>query len=195
MVDWETVDIREYADETVFGRTLVSLSPERRKKIEEIKNPKGRLESLGATVALDKVLKKYGYCEKNMRYGYSERGKPFFLNEEGLYFNLSHSGDLALAVISDKEIGCDIEKTRLFNPKLFPRFLNEMEFKNIASIDDPAQKNKLFCRYWTMKESFLKLNGLGLTGKMSGTAYENVIFDEIKVNENYCAMMCRRVER
>ena len=75
-----------------------------------------------------------------------------------LEFNLSHSGDYAICAISDDEVGCDIEKIKDVNLKIAKRFFSEEEYNNVL------KDNKLFFRYWTLKESYLKAKGIGIKG-------------------------------
>ena len=55
---------------------------------------------------LKKVLKKY-----HIKYDifYNENRKPYVKNNP-IYFNISHSGEYIVCVVSDKEIGVDIQE-------------------------------------------------------------------------------------
>lgn len=87
----------------------------------------------------------------------NEFGKPEADN--GLHFNISHSGEYVLFALSDKNIGCDIEKFRNVNPEKLGKIVccdNEM-----ALIKNSADKQQCFFDLWTRKESFLKCIGKG----------------------------------
>lgn len=87
----------------------------------------------------------------------NEFGKPEADN--GLHFNISHSGDYVLFALSDKKIGCDIEKLHNIDSERLGRIVfceNEM-----AQIKNAADKRKCFFDLWTRKESLLKCIGTG----------------------------------
>ena len=63
---------------------------------------------------LETACLKEGILHPRDRIIYGTNGKPYLEGNE-LYFNLSHSGDYALCVLCDTEVGCDIQRVR--NPK------------------------------------------------------------------------------
>lgn len=84
-------------------------------------------------------------------------GKP--VADNGLHFNLSHSGEYVLFALSDKEIGCDIEKSRNINPEKLGKIVfcdNEL-----LKIKNASDKEQCFFDLWTRKESLLKCIGKG----------------------------------
>lgn len=87
----------------------------------------------------------------------NEFGKP--TADNGLYFNISHSSEYVLFALSDKEIGCDIEKSRKIEPEKLGKIVfceNEMN-----AIKKSADKQQCFFDLWTRKESLLKCIGKG----------------------------------
>lgn len=81
-----------------------------------------------------------------------ERGKPVFAGS-GLYFSLSHSKNLAAALISDGKCAVDLELRREeVRSRLLNRCLNDREIQ--AGCD--------FFEVWTKKECLAKLDGCGL---------------------------------
>ena len=87
----------------------------------------------------------------------NEFGKP--VTESGVCFNLSHSGDWALLVVSDREVGCDIEQVRQVDPiRLGKVVFTENE---LAQIQNSADRQGAFFTLWTKKEALLKCMGKG----------------------------------
>ncbi|MBQ7563756.1 MAG: 4'-phosphopantetheinyl transferase superfamily protein [Lachnospiraceae bacterium] len=79
--------------------------------------------------------------------------------EDSIEFSLSHSGDYAICGISDRQgekLGVDIEKRRKNEGKIAEHFFCENEVRSIRTAED-------FYRFWTLKESFTKAVGLGLS--------------------------------
>lgn len=102
----------------------------------------------------------------DLRFTYSDRGKPQLENSDGsLAFNVSHSGESALIGVSRrKQIGVDIERIREdFDVRaIAQRFFSERERKELFSIPERDQFQAFF-QCWTLKESFIKALGEGLS--------------------------------
>ncbi|MDR1415367.1 MAG: 4'-phosphopantetheinyl transferase superfamily protein [Odoribacteraceae bacterium] len=93
-------------------------------------------------------------------------GKPYFAAENGLYFNISHSGDLVVAAFSDREVGIDIERRGRPRLAVAERFFHPREVSRLRAV--PAGSLlRLFADYWSVKESFLKYLGTGLSRSLS----------------------------
>lgn len=107
-------------------------------------------------------------------------GKPFLEGNEGLHFNISHCTGMAACGFADVPMGVDAEKMADFKKPLLKRFLTEQEqaFMNEIS-DDPVLYREMFYRFWTLKESYIKWNGMGFS-----FAPKDVSF-EIKLNEKH----------
>lgn len=139
------------------------LSGERREKAEHFRRQEDQERSLGAGVLLDYALMRSGRREKTETVRISEHGKPEFLSSPGLFFNLSHSGDYVLSVISDRTCGCDVETVRTAAAGVAERFFCERERREIFSCPEGKMRDEIFTRFWTMKESYVKMTGTGLT--------------------------------
>ena len=85
---------------------------------------------------------------------YNEYGKPYFKNDE-IFFSISHSYDYVVCVISDKEVGVDIQKIT-YRPRIIKRICSSEEQNRINSPED-------FTEMWTKKESYAKFLGLGIS--------------------------------
>lgn len=138
-----------------YNKQIKTVSPHRQEVIGRHRNDEDRHRSLAATLLLDRLLRKRGLRECDMTYGENEHGKPYF---EGINIclSISHSGHYAAVCIDDSEIGIDIESVRDVNMKIAERFFTDDERESIRCSDD-------FFRIWTMKESFIKAIGKGLS--------------------------------
>jgi 4'-phosphopantetheinyl transferase len=133
-----------------------------------------------------------------------EQGKPY-LADYANYFNVSHSGDWVVLAISDQEVGIDIEKIRKVDFRIAERYFSEEEKNKLFKLEGD-KKTKYFLDLWTLKESYLKLLGKGLTKSLStftivgenGNFHllhdeqidHNVNFRQFKVDETHKTSVC-----
>lgn len=93
-------------------------------------------------------------------------GKPEVVNSQiPLQFNLSHTDDLIIcAVTLNHAIGCDVENTRRTCEYLgiAEHFFARNEFEELLNKTGSEQRNRFF-EYWTLKESYIKACGQGLS--------------------------------
>lgn len=162
MVTTYIMDIRQLNEDAFFEQCLNEMSAERRKKVLAVKRRADQSRILGAGMVLAYGLRQYGIDEKNVTIQYGENGKPFLADMPEIHFNLSHSGDYAVAAFSDQEVGIDIEHTNKNGRKIAKRFFTSKEAAAIQNCRSKEEEEDLFLRYWTLKESFLKVTGYGL---------------------------------
>lgn len=143
-----------------FCRLCERLSQERQQKIGRFRYAKGKALSLGAGLLLDFGLSQYGLRERDAAIEYGADGKPYLRDFPELHFNLSHSGSLAMAVFADREAGCDIEQAAVPDMRVAYRFFSADEVKMLEGLEKEKQA-EFFFRFWTLKESFLKVTGKG----------------------------------
>lgn len=163
MVRTYAVNIGQLEEETVFQAALSSVSSYRRRKIAALRNEKERCRSLGASLALNTALQAYGLRENSMEYVLGNQGKPMFRDYPEIHFSLSHSGDYAICSIGAREIGNDIERVRSGKLRVAERFFAEEEKEWLYQAKRPEEQESRMFRLWTMKESFLKVTGLGMS--------------------------------
>ena len=69
---------------------------------------------------------------------------------------------MALAVFAEVETGCDIEEIQEADMALAEKFFSPGEYAYLAAQPKGRERDRAFCRIWTLKESFLKAVGAGL---------------------------------
>jgi len=82
-----------------------------------------------------------------------------------LRFNISHTDNLIIcAVMLNDDIGCDVENTQRTSDVLSIAKYSFSEFEiNDLVMQTTAQQTSRFFDYWTLKESYIKAWGLGLS--------------------------------
>ncbi len=188
-------DVSALENQELYDLAYGSVSPARRKKTDNLKQPNDKCLSLGAGCLLNYALATENISNYKITYG--EHGKPEL--DCGLNISISHSGKYALCAISDHAVGCDIEKVDTANLKVAKRFFTEREYEMLTSAGDDI--DTLFYRLWTMKESLIKLTGLGISQALDSfeidvckgsTLYNDIIyhFYEYEIDDNYRCSAC-----
>lgn len=103
------------------------------------------------------------------------QGKPFLKDYLDIHFNISHCRGLAVCAFSDRPVGVDVEEVKQVRDPLIRRVLHKNEIEELSRFGEIREKSpgesverneeflNLFFRYWTLKESYLKQDGCGLT--------------------------------
>ncbi len=127
------------------------ISEHRRTKINAAKvSPR---QQINAALTLKAGFASYGINEKDVIYGAKGNGKPFAVNYPNIRFSLAHSGDMAIAAFSDREIGIDLEKSdRVIPSEIISRFFSSSEAESFSG-------NTLLL--WCAKEAAVKYSGKG----------------------------------
>ena len=133
----------------------------RKEKIDAFKPHHSKLLSLGAGILLETAMKDIGILSYEVMPDPDK--KPRIKGHDDIFFNISHSGDVVILGISDREIGVDIEKVRHFKDTLVNYVFGEGD-KSLAKelMDSEADPDKVYTRLWTVKESIMKHSGKGI---------------------------------
>ncbi len=184
--------IQNLIDEELFQKAYNSVSEYRQQKVDKMKHPEDKRRSLGAGLLLKKALCDLGIDEKTLVFETNQNGKPYILfgdkdtGTELLHFNLSHSGDYAMCIIGDSPVGCDVERIRKIDLKLADRFFAPSEIEQIKCQPDYEAQVNTFFRLWTLKESYIKAVGQGLSMGLNSFAInlnsQKVLLTEVAAN-------------
>lgn len=161
---------------TEYEKWYNLLSDERKEKVDRYV-----IESRKKSTVVGEMLVKKGIEEtvgidpSLIEIATDEKGKPYAKNIN-IHFNISHSHDLVVCVISDENIGIDIEKIRPVNLSLAKTVCTENELtylfgKKPTDEDYTLCENekilKRFFNIWTTKEAYFKCTGTGITNLKS----------------------------
>ncbi len=148
---------------------LHTLARDRVEKIYRIRHLETRKQSFGAGLLLDYALGQQIGIRRPYLLAFNSYGKPVCGQA---VFNLSHTEHFVIVSIWEKtcleeietglSIGCDIEPVRMYQPKIARRFFTENEYACLEKAEKQT-RDEQFCRYWTRKESVIKMTGLGMS--------------------------------
>ncbi|WP_319499419.1 4'-phosphopantetheinyl transferase superfamily protein [uncultured Draconibacterium sp.] len=142
---WE---LKETADDLLKSCHLNSADTAR---LETFKAEKRRKEFLATRLLLQKLLP-----ESQEVIDRDEFGKPS-LKDSGLNISITHSADLAAIILSEKNIGIDIEQLHRNIDKIVTRFASPKEIEFIEKSNDPQLVKILL---WSAKEAIFKCCGV-----------------------------------
>ena len=169
----------ELKNDMLFGRLYNAASRTRREKTDNLIFRKDKMLSLAADALMRKALSDRGISDFALEYG--KNGKPY-IKDKDIYFNLSHSENTVMCAVSDMEIGCDVEKVTDIDLEIAKRFFHCAEYEMLAGRTD-VEKRDMFFRLWTLKESFAKATGLGMSLPMN-SFHIDIKNDKISVLQN-----------
>jgi 4'-phosphopantetheinyl transferase len=155
--------------DTAVERLHAALSVDERARAERFRFEVDRRRFVAARGVLRSILGRYlGVAPDRPRFEYGEYGKPRLAEPfavTSLRFNVSHSQGLALiAVTRGRELGIDVESV---HPVPEADRIAESLFApgELAQLRDTPESERLkaFFTCWTLKESYVKARGEGLS--------------------------------
>jgi 4'-phosphopantetheinyl transferase len=136
-------------------------------------------------------------------------GKPYLTNKSNFHFNVSHSGKWSVCAVGDRPLGIDIELIDRINmktaEKIAERFFSKEECEELF-LRDYKDRLAYFCEIWTLKESFLKALGKGLTNplnsftikkrdtgiELKSCLYTKYCFEQYNIDRDYRMAVCSK---
>jgi len=162
-------DPAEFNDEEKYSAALAALSWCRREKIDKCKTEESKRLSLAAGISIKRALEVLNIDEKSMSYTVNEEGKPYFSDASArLFFSISHTRGKALCIVSEHEVGCDIERTERFEisderaEKIFEKVKCWIPDYDIEQLKHSQKTSEYLARVWTIAEARAKAGGTGI---------------------------------
>ena len=153
-------DEADTPDKGFLESKMSLLSEERQAKVRRLRSLTGSNASAIVYLLLRLALNESYGINEAVLFDYTEKGKPILKDYPHIHFNLSHSDNIAACVVNDAPVGVDVQKLKDVSDKVAGRVLTEEELLRFKSSLKPVE---YFCKVWTIKESFLKRSGLGIT--------------------------------
>ncbi|MDY4362316.1 4'-phosphopantetheinyl transferase superfamily protein [Lactococcus lactis subsp. lactis] len=169
------------------------LSNEKWKKIQHYRRYADKKRSIYSEMLIKYVVYKIKGHDVEIEFEENSYGKP---KVKGLNwdYNVSHSGNYVILAISNEKIGIDIQKKFEIDLGVL-KFFHKSEQKMVQ--EDPS----LFFTFWTLKESYLKYLGVGLSKELDSFSIidppnfkcsENplIVFENLNVDNDYSSFVC-----
>jgi 4'-phosphopantetheinyl transferase len=185
-------------DDPAFFKLMSLLPQERVDRIRKFHFRRNALQSLcGELISRIKLAEYLGIDMSQVDIQRDEYGKPHCVNSQNLFFNVAHSGNLVAAAFDNKVVGVDIENMRNTDMAIADRFFSKNEAAALRAKPEGEQRD-FFFKLWTLKESFIKAEGKGLSIPLDSFEFEidkpgNVLFVKL-TNERHRIYTFRHYE-
>lgn len=171
MITIQVLQVPSVMPEAYWNLFLSCVSEERRSQAARFIHQADAYRSvLGEVLTRVTLSDQTGLRAEELSFSRNTYGKPCLTQYPERQFNVSHSGDW-VALISDgtEEVGVDVEKIAPIDLQIAERFFSSQENMYLAA--QPAE-NQLdtFYRLWTLKESYIKAIGMGLSMPLNAFA-------------------------
>ena len=150
------------------------------------------------------LVESNGLKNSDITFDFLPNGKPFLTGYPHINFNLSHSGKWVVCATDSRSVGIDIEEISAIDLSVAETFFCPAEYKDILS---HADSRAVFFEYWTLKESYIKFLGEGLSHSLNafclkylpdksiglevnGGPVENIYFRQYCIAEEYKMAVC-----
>lgn len=159
----------EIKDTELLAEYHALLTPTEREQQRRYRFARHRHQYLVARATVRTVLSRYtDILPDRLEFSKNQYGRPDVILPSGslpIRFNLSHTrGLIALGVVQGQEIGIDVEHVdrKVDVREIAARFFSKTEINHLLESAPEVQK-KRFLDYWTLKESYIKARGMGLS--------------------------------
>ncbi|PFZ10495.1 phosphopantetheine-protein transferase [Bacillus pseudomycoides] len=158
---------------------------------------------------LGEILIRYALCKLNYKknyeftFCYNKYGKPYLENFPNIHFNISHSGKYVVCAIDKSPVGIDVETINPIDLTIVNSYFSKLE-KEYLFQSQFNEKLTKFYYIWTMKESYIKREGKGLSIPLDSFCVfslkdTNTAFYQIFQNEqavcNVCASQHTKIQQ
>ncbi len=206
MVEVYAVKLSERFDSLKSAELLMCVSDERRNRIKGVRKDEHAQEILIAD-----ILARYVICKKlriknsELSFDINEYGKPFVRDYSECHFSVSHSRTWVVCASHTSPVGIDIEAIQPIDYcGIAKRFFTKVEYYELMS-KKYSKRQSYFFDLWTIKESYVKAKGKGLSIPLNsfsirihnndirietGSKNEDHFFKQYHVDDDYRMAVC-----
>ena len=160
-------------DQNAVALALSWMTPQERTRFDRFRRDEDRfMFALGRSMARRLVGEALQVSPADWQWREGPHGRPEIDHPTEWHFNVSHSAGLVVCAIGrTRELGVDLEDMQRRTPDraLVPRYCSPAEAADV-DLQGEAWSDR-FLRYWTLKESYLKARGLGISVPLSEISF------------------------
>jgi 4'-phosphopantetheinyl transferase len=147
-----------------FHSMMERVSRERKTKILKFRRKADAKRALYSELLIRRLIgERLPLSEEEIRFETNQFGKPLLKQAEAnFHFNISHSGSWVVCVLDSMPVGIDVEEIKPIDFDLAKRFFSQDEVSELHLTPKESKLSK-FYSLWTLKESYIKAIGKGLS--------------------------------
>ncbi|NLN64429.1 MAG: 4'-phosphopantetheinyl transferase superfamily protein [Clostridiaceae bacterium] len=163
MIQVAAVSLVDPLDTRQFDKLIKTVSMEKRRRIYRFRmHEDAQRTLLGDILARYLVCKQHNVKNCELVFGTNAYGKPYLLNDTRIQFNISHSGKWVVCSLHHLPVGVDIEQIKPVDISIAERFFSKSEVQSLMN-KCISEREAYFYELWTLKESYIKAVGKGLS--------------------------------
>jgi len=171
--------------EEKLNKLCLLIDLEKKYKIKKFINKKDKIRTIiGEILIRTIIVQKLKISNKYIEFNKNQYGKPYLKDHPKFNFNISHSGEYVLCAVDNKPIGIDVEEVKHIEfEEIAKSFFTVNELDYIVNQDFNFRLNR-FYEIWSLKESYIKCCGKGLSIPLKSFSIEVDQYENIKVVRN-----------
>ncbi|SFU45465.1 4'-phosphopantetheinyl transferase family protein [Butyrivibrio sp. M55] len=156
--------LNELSDEE-FENSLSKVEPEHKDRIMRFHFIEDKKRALAGILLSEYAIgEAFGIQKDEIRFEKNKYGKPHVIGKSGVHFNISHSGNYVVCAVGSSPVGIDVQEHKSGGLDIADRFFSKEEKDALKRASDSNdEKQKLFYDMWSLKESYIKCIGMGLS--------------------------------
>lgn len=163
MIEIYAVNCKKGLNKIQFEELSSAVGKDKQARIKCYRKHEDALRTLLADILVRVVVSgKLNLPPCDVGFSYNNYGKPYLKDYEGLHFNTTHSEDWVACAIDNRQLGIDIELVKTLDLGIAESFFSTEE-NNMLKSKANTEKLEYFYDLWTLKESYIKALGKGLT--------------------------------
>lgn len=199
------VDVTGTLDKGIYEPLLACVSPGKRARILRFYREEDRVRGLIADILARRcIIRETGLQNHQIEFYTNDYDKPFLKDRDDFQFNLSHSGIWVVGAVDKQPIGIDVERIQPIDLDISANYFSPDEHRDLMAQED---KFAYFFTLWSLKESYIKIVGKGLSLplnsfsikffnptdiriKAEGQLLEDIFFQQYNIHRDYKMAVC-----
>lgn len=190
MIDVVAVNIKNKMNIGLFNHCLSYVSREKQERIKKFRKAEDAQRALIGDILSRRIISD-SLCIKNndIIFEQNEYGKPFLKHIKDFHFNTSHAGEWIICATHNLPLGVDVEHIQPIEFDIAKQFFSEEEYIDLMNRDS-LHRLSYFYELWTLKESYIKAEGKGLSILLNSFSFRinsnEIVFKSKNESKNYC---------
>jgi 4'-phosphopantetheinyl transferase len=174
------LDLDSKIQPDVYEQLVKHVSPEKKERLSRFYRDEDRLRGLFADLLIRiAIQEKTGMPNEEIAFTTNDYGKPFLKDREDVQFNLSHSGAWVVGAVDMHPVGIDVEKIQQVDLGISEHYFSPDEHNDLMKKPD---KIDYFFTLWSLKESYIKILGKGLSHPLNAFSMKLDGEDDIRID-------------